>query len=227
MSDLVIDRNPRPLGASDIKVAPVAYGMWRFAGATGARADIDANAKVETALEAGITLFDTADVYGLDSNAPFGAAEELFGHVLKARPALRDRMVIASKGGIIPGTPYDSSATYLREACEASLKRLQIETIDLYQVHRPDVLTHPAELADTLQTLRHEGKIREYGLSNVTAHQIAALQAAIGIDHTDQSEVREIMSLGDNLRPDKNINLAPCHAFDNVAGGVAALCGIR
>lgn len=206
MSEIVIDRNPRALGASDIKVAPIAYGMWRFAGATGAQAEIDANAKVESALEAGITLFDTADVYGLDSDAPFGAAEELFGHVLKARPALRDQMVIASKGGIIPGTPYDSSAKYLREACEASLKRLQIETIDLYQVHRPDLLTHPAELADTIQTLRKEGKIREYGLSNVTAHQIAALQAHL--DHPMATQQPELSAL----------------AIEPVTDGVLDLC---
>jgi len=173
VTHLAIDKGPRRLGTSDLMVAPIAYGMWRYAGTEVA----DASNKVAIALDAGMTLFDTADVYGLDSDMHFGAAEELFGEVLAADPGLRDRMVIASKGGIIPGTPYDSSAAYLREACEASLRRLRIDTIDLYQVHRPDLLTHPADLADTLETLRKEGKIREFGLSNVTASQITALQA--------------------------------------------------
>jgi len=177
MSDLAIARSNRRLGQSGLKVAPIAYGMWRYAGTDVA----DATRKVEIALDAGMTLFDTADVYGLDSDMHFGAAEELFGEVLAARPALRDRMVIASKGGIIPGTPYDSSAAYLRKACEASLRRLKIDVIDLYQIHRPDMLSHPAEVAETLTALRTEGKIREIGLSNHTSAQIRALQAHLDV----------------------------------------------
>lgn len=173
MSDLTINRNKRKLGQSSLEVAPIAYGMWRFAGTN----EAEATAKVEAALDAGITLFDTADVYGLDSDMHFGAAEELLGQVLKANPALRGKIVVASKGGIIPGTPYDSGARYLRKACEASLTRMKVDMIDLYQIHRPDLLTHPAELAQTLTALREEGKIREIGLSNVTASQIRALQS--------------------------------------------------
>lgn len=173
MSNLSTSKSLRRLGGSQLEVSPLAYGMWRYAGT-----DVPAAAgKVAAALDAGLTLFDTADVYGLDSNMPFGAAEELFGDVLSADKGLRHKMIIASKGGIIPGTPYDSSAEYLRDACEASLRRMKIDVIDLYQVHRPDLLTHPADLAETLQALRSEGKIREFGLSNVTASQISALQA--------------------------------------------------
>jgi predicted oxidoreductase len=86
-------------------------------------------------------------------------------------------MVLATKGGIIPPTPYDSSAEYLRSACEASLRRLGVDVIDLYQIHRPDMLTHPAEVATTLASLRDEGKIREVGVSNHTPAQVEALAA--------------------------------------------------
>ncbi|MEM1335310.1 MAG: aldo/keto reductase, partial [Actinomycetota bacterium] len=84
---------------------------------------------------------------------------------------------LATKGGITPPRPYDSSPKYLREACEASLRRLHTDVIDLYQIHRPDMFTHPADVAITLTALRDEGKIREVGVSNHTTAQVAALQA--------------------------------------------------
>jgi predicted oxidoreductase len=97
--------------------------------------------------------------------------------VLAGAPGLRDRIVLATKGGIRPPVPYDSSPDALRAACEDSLRRLQVDVIDLYQVHRPDMFTHPAELAATMAALRDEGKIREVGVSNHTPAQVAALQA--------------------------------------------------
>jgi predicted oxidoreductase len=124
-----------------------------------------------------MTLLDTADVYGLDNGEPFGAAEALLGRVLRAAPQLRARMTLASKGGIMPGVPYDSSDAYLTAAVEASLRRMNVERIDLYQIHRPDVTTHPADLAATLDRLRRAGKIGEAGVSNFTAAQTAALMA--------------------------------------------------
>ena len=161
------------LGASNLEISPIAYGFWRFAGT-----DVQtALTKVETALEMGITLMDHADIYGLDGDGQFGDAEELFGAVLKAAPHLRDRMVLATKGGIMPPLPYDSSNEYLTAALERSLTRLNVEVIDLYQIHRPDFLTHPAVLAETLTRFRNEGKVKEFGVSNYTAAQTAALQA--------------------------------------------------
>lgn len=161
------------LGQSALKVSPLAWGMWRFKGS-----DVKAaRARVEAALAAGLTFLDTADIYGPDNGEPFGAAEALFGQVLKEAPGLRDRMVLASKGGIVMGTPYDSSAAYLESAVEASLSRMGVEKIDLYQIHRPDHLAHPAQVAQVLTGLRQAGKIGEIGLSNHTAAQVAALQA--------------------------------------------------
>jgi predicted oxidoreductase len=86
-------------------------------------------------------------------------------------------MVLATKGGILPPLPYDSSDRYLREACEASLRRLGVDSVDLYQIHRPDLFTHPAALAATLAALRDEGKIRAVGVSNFTVAQYDALAA--------------------------------------------------
>ena len=164
---------PRQLGATGLRVSPLAWGMWRFRG-TGLEA---ADRLVRTALETGLMLLDTADVYGLDNGEPFGAAEALLGRVLEGDPTLRGRMVLATKGGIVPGVPYDSSAASLVAACEASLRRLRTDHVDLYQVHRPDTLAHPAEVAGAFEKLRRDGKILAAGVSNYRAAQIRALRA--------------------------------------------------
>jgi len=162
-----------PLGTSGLAVAPLGWGMWRFAGAEVAVA----RARIDAALEIGCTLFDTADIYGFGGPAGFGGAEALLGEVLRAAPSLRAGMVIATKAGITPPVPYNSTTAYLIAACEASLRRLGIECIDLFQVHRPDLLAHPGEVAAAFERLRNAGKIRAVGVSNYTAAQVDALCA--------------------------------------------------
>lgn len=171
MSYLISPAPLRSLGKSDIQISSIAWGMWRFAGDDVAAAQ----ARVEAALEAGVTLFDTADIYGPDNGEPFGAAEALFGRVLAATPALRDRMVIATKGGISMGVPYDSGADYLASAIDASLARMGLEHVELYQIHRPDLLAHPQEVARTLEDAHKAGKIGAIGVSNFTSAQGSAL----------------------------------------------------
>ncbi len=163
----------RRLGQSELEVGPIGYGLWRLVG-NDAKA---ARARIEAALEAGMTLIDVAAVYGLDwGGGGFGESERLLGKVLADAPRLRRDMVLATKFGIVPGIPYDSSAETVVKSCEESLARLGVEVIDLFQVHRPDVLTHPAELAEALARLRNQGKIREAGVSNHSARQTLLLQ---------------------------------------------------
>lgn len=175
---LPLHASKRRLGNSDIEVSGIAWGMWRLA--ENGRDAAEAARLVHAALDAGITFLDTADIYGFDGNGGFGDAEALLGDVLAAEPALRARMVLASKGGIMPPLPYDQSASYLMSAIDASLKRLKTETIDLYQIHRPDILAHPQEIARTLDDAVKAGKIRALGVSNFTIHQIAALNQFLG-----------------------------------------------
>lgn len=163
----------RKLGNSEIEVSTIAWGMWRLA--ENGRTAADAAKLVHAALDAGMNFLDTADIYGFDGAGGFGDAEALLGEVLAAEPALRARMVLASKGGIMPPLPYDQSAAYLASAIDASLKRLRTDTIDLYQIHRPDILAHPQEVARTLDDAVKAGKIRTLGVSNFTIHQVAAL----------------------------------------------------
>ncbi len=170
----LVDGSPRTIRGVDSPVGALAFGCWRFT-----HDDVDhARSVLETALDAGMNMVDTADVYGLDwGGSGFGANEALLGRVLRRAPQLRDRIVLATKGGVAPPVPYDSSPAGLRAACEGSLRRLGVETVDLYQVHRPDLLAHPALVAETLLALRTEGKIRAIGVSNHTASQHVALES--------------------------------------------------
>jgi predicted oxidoreductase len=167
----MISTHTQKLGNSGIEVSSIAWGMWRFAGD-----DVGAaRQRVESALEAGVTLFDTADIYGPDNGEPFGAAEDLLGRVFRESPGVRERMVLATKGGIRMGVPYDSSLQYLSAAIDASLARLGTDRVELWQIHRPDLLSHPQEVARVLEDAHRAGKVAAIGVSNFTVSQTAAL----------------------------------------------------
>jgi predicted oxidoreductase len=171
----LVDAGWRTLGFGDdddLEVGPLAFGCWRFVGS-----DVAGGQElIEAALELDMNLIDTADIYGRGhGGGGFGESEELLGKVLAAAPELRDRMVLATKGGIREGVPYDSSATYLEAACDDSLRRLGVDVIDLYQVHRPDLFAHPLDVAEALDALVASGKVRTVGVSNHTPAQVAAL----------------------------------------------------
>lgn len=170
MSEPVLSA-PIALGQSGLFASRLGWGMWRLSGDAAQAVGL-----AHAALDAGMTFFDTADIYGLDG-AGFGAAEAQLGAAFALDPGLRARVTLASKGGIDPGKPYDSSAAYLIAACERSLQRLRTDVIDLYQIHRPDLLAHPAEVAAAFDRLRQAGKIRAAGVSNHTAAQTRALAA--------------------------------------------------
>lgn len=174
MSSNLVSFANRTFSASGTDIGALGYGTWRLTSR-----DVSKNQElIETALDHGMNLIDTADVYGLDHGGTgFGQNEERLGEVLAAAPELRDRMVLATKGGIMPPLPYDSSPEYLRSAVDASLGRLGVEHIDLWQIHRPDMFAHPADVAATLDELVAAGKIAMVGVSNFTVDQYDALAA--------------------------------------------------
>jgi len=161
------------LPGSELRCSRLAYGCWRIIAAgkavevTPERED-DARRAILAAADNGYTLFDHADIYS------DGLAEWVFGRLLRDQKGLRDRILIASKCGIRkagepqPHAPYryDLSAEHIIASCEASLQRLQTDRIDLYQLHRPDFLTRPEEVAAAFSRLKEQGKVREFGLSN-------------------------------------------------------------
>jgi aryl-alcohol dehydrogenase-like predicted oxidoreductase len=156
----------RQLGDSGLTVSVVGLGCNNFGrtlGPEGTKAVIDA------ALGAGVTLLDTADIYGL------GASEELIGQALGDR---RDDVVLATKFGMDmagkngPDWGVRGSRRYIRKAVEASLRRLRTDHIDLYQYHRPDGVTPIEETLAALNELIDEGKVRYIGSSNFAGWQL-------------------------------------------------------
>jgi aryl-alcohol dehydrogenase-like predicted oxidoreductase len=153
----------RRLGSDGPEVSVVGLGCNNF----GMRVDLDGTrAVVEAALDAGVTLFDTADIYG-----DKGGSESFLGEVLEGR---RDRVVLATKfgGDMGDGTEARGSRDYIRKACDASLARLRTDVIDLYQYHTPDHVTPFEETFGALDELVREGKVRYVGHSNLEAAQV-------------------------------------------------------
>lgn len=167
------------IGRSSLSASRLAYGCWRIA-ETEEAGRTTGRAAILAAYEAGYTLFDHADIYCA------GRAESAFGAVLKEVSGLRERVLIATKCGIrmagdpAPGAPfrYDFSADHIRRSCEGSLRRLGVDCIDFYQLHRPDWLCDPAEVAAVFSELHRAGKVRAFGVSNFAPAQVAMLQKA-------------------------------------------------
>jgi aryl-alcohol dehydrogenase-like predicted oxidoreductase len=163
----------------DLEVSAIGLGCNNF----GRRVGLDATrAVVDAALDAGVDFFDTADVYGGPDK---GASETLLGEVLEGR---RDRVVLATKfGNDMEGANGEEagprgSRAYIRQAVEASLRRLRTDRIDLYQYHRPDGETPIAETLGALDELVREGVIRAAGLSNFGADALREAAAAVERD---------------------------------------------
>ena len=164
----------------DLPVHRIGYGAMRLCGQPGnfgPFANWAAGEKLlRRAVELGVNFFDTAEAYGPGNN------EEIIAAALHP---YREGLVIATKGGVTKTSPTtvfpDGRPENLRRACEASLRRLRMDRIDLYQLHRPDPKVPFADSVGTLATLRAEGKIRHVGLSNVTLAQIGEARAIVPI----------------------------------------------
>jgi aryl-alcohol dehydrogenase-like predicted oxidoreductase len=159
----------RNLGVTGIKVSPLCLGAMMFGG-WGNPSHEDSIAVIHRALDAGINFIDTADVYSQ------GESEEIVGKALKGR---RDDVVLATKfhGGMGPDpNQQGNSRRWIVREVENSLRRLQTDYIDLYQVHRPDTMTDIDETLSALSDLIHSGKVRVIGSSTFPAHQIVEAQ---------------------------------------------------
>lgn len=168
----------RLLGPNGPSVGAVGLGCMSLGGAYGPTTEAECYNTLDAALDLGVTLLDTANIYGN------GQSETIIGSYLARKP---HRFTLASKAGIVSGNPrrYDNSEAYLRSCLEASLKRLQVEHIDLFYIHRREASRPIEEVMEYLVAFKNEGKIGAIGLSEVApstleracaVHPVAAVQ---------------------------------------------------
>jgi aryl-alcohol dehydrogenase-like predicted oxidoreductase len=170
----------RRIGRTDVGAIGLGAMLLSIAGRPG---EAQAIRTVHAALDAGVTLIDTADAYCLGGDEA-GHNERLIRKALDAWPGDRDRVLVATKGGHTrPGREWglDGRPEYLRKACEASLAALGVEVIGLYQFHRPDPKVPFLESVGALAELKAAGKVRMVGLSNVSVDQIRQAREVVEV----------------------------------------------
>ena len=207
----------------ELSLAPVTIGMMNLL-----EWGVDKKnllSRLHEYLEMGLTSYDFADIYG------DGQCEQFFGDMLRLEPSLRDKVEIITKGGIVydrlrrpyfVSESYNLSKKHLVSACEASLKRLGVDYVDLYLIHRPCPLMDPCEVAEAMEKLQKEGKVRKFGLSNFLPEQTAALEAYTEIPFLTnqvQMSVKCMDFLADGTQEDALKRKMPLMAYSPVGGG--------
>ncbi|MCB1545286.1 MAG: aldo/keto reductase, partial [Rhodoblastus sp.] len=186
------DNLRRRLGASDLRVSPIGLGCMSLSGIYGAADDAQSEALIRAAVERGVEHLDTADMYG------WGHNEEVVGRAIRG---IRDKVVLATKFGQVKreggANGVDGRPEYVKQACEASLKRLGVEVIDLYYQHRVDPRTPIEETVGAMADLVKAGKVRYLGLSEAhpdtvrrahAVHPIAAVETEYSLLYRVEAE---------------------------------------
>lgn len=161
----------RKIGNSYWKTSAIALGIMRMAALTPTKAAV----ALEAALESDINFIDSADMYG------DGKSELVFAAAMKEAGISRDQFFIQSKGGIVTGDEkrYDFSKQHLLDSVDGILKRMEIDYLDSYLLHRPDPLMEPEEIAEAFDILQASGKVRHFGVSNFNPEQFQLLQSQV------------------------------------------------
>ncbi len=160
------------LGCSDLEVPAVAIGFWRLNRGTDKKALEDF---IRTAMENGGNFFDHADIYGC------GEAESVFSEAVGMTDALREKMIIQSKCGIVPNVKFDFSKQHIISSVDGSHKRLKTDYLDVLLLHRPDTFMDPDEVCEAFDELKSSGKVRNFGVSNENVWQMEYLRRNLNV----------------------------------------------
>ena len=153
------------LGCTSIQVPAVVAGCMRLP------EDVTKVQRfIDTAVGLGINYFDHSDIYGN------GSCESSMGNALAQMPGMREKIILQSKCGIVPGVMYDFSKEHIIKSVEESLRRLKTDYLDILLLHRPDALVEPEEVAEAFDELHFSGKVRNFGVSNQKSMQIELLK---------------------------------------------------
>lgn len=187
------------IGNSGLIASEIALGCMRIV-------DLSANEAerlIKTSLEEGINFFDHADIYG------GGESEEIFADAINMNSDIREKIIIQTKCGIVPGEMYDFSKEHILDSVDGSLKRLKTDYVDTFLLHRPDILVEPEEVCEAFSKLYESGKVKRFGVSNHTSLQIELLnkyldnkiiinQLQFGIMHTGMLDFGVNMNMKNN-----------------------------
>ena len=191
------------LGKTGMDVPVLALGCMRLA-------DADRKQAAEyfrTALDLGLNFFDHADIYA------GGRSEEVFADLVRESGVSRDKLILQSKCGIVPGKMYDFSKKHILESVDGILKRLNTDYLDVLLLHRPDALMEPEEVAEAFDTLEAAGKVRHFGVSNEDPNTLALLQKYVRqpiaadqlqLSVTNASMIEQPMNM--NIGDDRNLD---------------------
>lgn len=191
------------LGKTGMDVPVLALGCMRLA-------DADRKQAAEyfrTALDLGLNFFDHADIYA------GGRSEEVFADLVRESGVSRDKLILQSKCGIVPGKMYDFSKKHILESVDGILKRLHTDYLDVLLLHRPDALMEPEEVAEAFDTLEAAGKVRRFGVSNEDPNTLALLQKYVRqpiaadqlqLSVTNASMIEQPMNM--NIGDDRNLD---------------------
>lgn len=203
------------LNHTNLQVSQIALGCMRIA----SKSVDEVEQLISYALDNGINFFDHADIYGA------GKSEALFGEALQRNPQWRNKMIIQTKCGIIPGQRYDFSKDHIIQSVHQSLERLHTDYIDILLLHRPDALCDPKEVAQAFDELYESGKVHYFGVSNHTPLQIELIQKytkhPIIINQLQFSIVHSPM-----IDSGMNMNMKESFACDR-DGGVLDYCRLK
>lgn len=216
------------LGGSGLMVPQIALGVMRM----GDKTEAEAQAVVETALSKGVNFFDTADIYGN------GASTKSLAKALKAVGAKREDIILQSKGGILSdagpvaddgilGPRYEFSKKHIIASVDAELARLETDYLDVFLLHRPDVLMQPEEIAAAFNDLAQQGKVKQFGVSNMNPWQVELIQSVVdqklvanqlqfGVMHTGMVDAGLHVNMNDSRSVDHDGGILPYSQLKNM-----------
>lgn len=203
------------IGQTGLETPQLAVGCMRL----GALEEKKAQAFVDSALEMGANFFDHADIYG------GGVCESVFAKAIQMSPSVREKVIIQSKCGIVPGRMFDFSKKHILESVDGILSRLDTEYLDILLLHRPDALMEPEEVADAFRVLKASGKVRHFGVSNQDPMTIELLSKYVD-EPLACNQLQLSITNSTMLSQSMNINMLDNPAIDR-DNGIRVYCRLK